>query len=302
MLGQSDCLFVSAGSNINIYLDHCNVSASYDAVALLNSNDNQVKLWARDTIFSAIGPFPGSVNTNCVNTTQAFEAWDCSFISRSTGQANWATGIICQWHGRATLHNCGFDISNGSGGTSYDLVDGNGIIGLMNYSGGIYIEGGTTTATNNWSWRTSGTKVYYIDAAPTSQGDLSGVYVITGHIQGTSKFIPTITPNTGAGVSATAAVSISPISTDLSGKITLVTGSSGTTANSIQCTLSFSSASGGYNDDVAIALSPANSESATSHVYAVSVGSGSGFTINSSAVALTANTTYVFNYIVIGTT
>jgi len=115
----------------------------------------------------------------------------------------------------------------------------------------------------------------------------------SGYATGTYASVPTFTAGTGAGTGATLAPNSN--SNDLSGYLTVTTGSSPATSATI-ATGTFGTA---YATLAKCSLWPANAASSTlsgaSQVY-VPVGSNTAFTITSGSTALAASTLYIWGY------
>lgn len=136
--------------------------------------------------------------------------------------------------------------------------------------------------------------------APSDELTVIGVTNTTNikdqHIIGTSS-TPGIVAGTGAGTSPTVSVT----GTDLAGKVTVTTGTLPTGTNATVATITYAS-SYAYPAGSYVVLYPANAITATlSGVSMVYVnGTTTTFVITSGTTALTAASTYVWNYHVIG--
>lgn len=105
---------------------------------------------------------------------------------------------------------------------------------------------------------------------------------------------PTIAAGTGAGTSPT----VSVVGTDTAGTITITTGTS-PTANATIATITF--AGGAYNSAPYVSLTPSNKAAATLSGANMPFPSSTTttFVLTSSTTALTAATTYTFNYLIV---
>lgn len=151
--------------------------------------------------------------------------------------------------------------------SAFRFVDGNQAAGFVL----------TSDASGNASWQ-----------APSATVD---------HITGNSG-TPSIAAGTGAGTSPTVSIE----GTNIAGVVTVTTGTLPTGASNIIATITYNGLTYGTNSYVVISE---NSDApATSLLTGVSMvgskGNTTGFTITSGTTALTAATTYKWNYIVVG--
>ena len=156
-------------------------------------------------------------------------------------------------------------------------------------SNAIAIGQGSTNSTSNTIvlGNTSITKVSTSGAIVTTNG------ITAKHIKGNSGAL-SIAASTGAGTSPSA---LSVTGTDMSGVVTLTTGSS-PTINAILATITYNSA---FSTAPVVVITPANAATASlTSAQAVWVNINTGnFTINTNATALNASTIYKWNYVVI---
>jgi hypothetical protein len=144
-----------------------------------------------------------------------------------------------------------------------------------------------TTANSIQLGNSSITKVNTSGAITTSSD------IIAKHLKGNSGAL-SIAASTGAGTSPSA---LSVTGTDMSGVVTLTTGSS-PTINAILATITYNSA---FSTAPVVVITPANAATASlTSAQAVWVNINTGnFTINTNATALNASTIYKWNYVVI---
>lgn len=163
---------------------------------------------------------------------------------------------------------------------------------VVNSGGTLSLRGSMLagTITNN-----SGTLAeagYHYKVLVNGATDLSNLFlsVNNGHMGSKQTTAPTATVNANAGTSATCAVSHA---TDTAGLITLVTGTVGTPATGVQCTVNFNMA---YNVAPICSLTPANTSAGINPVqeYVGTVTTSTlPFAFN---VAGGTSTTYLYNY------
>lgn len=190
----------------------------------------------------------------------------------------------------------------------------------LNITGGTYAFAGASTLTNganlslsNFSCGANGTcsnqsAIYSPTTALT--GTITNSYKLnieadTGATNNYAERVigqvvnggtsPTITAGTGAGTSPTVSLS-GPVA---GGSITVTTGTSPTGSNATVATITYPV---GFPTGSSVTLTPANAAAAalTGSTEVFATGTTTGFTITSGSSALTASTTYLFNYRVTG--
>jgi hypothetical protein len=123
----------------------------------------------------------------------------------------------------------------------------------------------------------------------------TGTIISGQHFSGLTSSAPTATAGAGAGTGPT--ISLNANSNDLSGYLSVTTGSS-PTASAIVATLTFGTA---YATLPKCLLAPANAAasvlSGAANVYIPLTSSESAFTVNSNTTALAASTLYTWGYI-----
>jgi hypothetical protein len=142
--------------------------------------------------------------------------------------------------------------------------------------------------------------LFRVDASATTNGQVTDVDK-NGHLAASSAAAPTIAAGAGAGTGPT--VTVGAGSTDQSGTISVLTGTTPTGSNAIVCTVTFRTAYA--TSPRAVLITPANT--ATGNLarnqdgYVNTAGGGAGvtaFQLTSGLTALTASTTYVWHYFV----
>lgn len=116
------------------------------------------------------------------------------------------------------------------------------------------------------------------------------------HVEMASLSVPTIVAGTGAGTSPSVAV----LGSDVGGNITVSTGTS-PSGGQVVATITFNAA---FPIDAYMVITPSNEATAalsgSGNVYVLSLGDGTGVQLRNVSVALSASTTYRWNYVVTG--
>ena len=217
--------------------------------------------------------------------------------SNSTGNYNIAIGYGANVaDGLTNAIAIGQSVTNS---TSNSIVLGNSNITKLSTAGAI----NTSNTTNSTSVST-GALIIAGGAGIAKDAVIGGNTIVTGSITSSSDIVakhikgnsgtPSITTQPGAGTSPT---SISVVGTDMSGYITLTTGSS-PSINSTLATIGYSSA---FSTAPVVVITPANAATASlvaAQAVWVNIATAN-FTINTNATALAAGTIYKWNYVVI---
>lgn len=255
-----------------------NLAVGYQALKVNTSGTNN----------NAIGNsalFANSTGTN--NTAVGNSALNTNTI----GTYNIAVGKSALTGNTSGTGNIGIGYntmaSNATG--TYNIAIGYGANISEGLTNAIAIGQSATNATANsiQLGNTSVTKVNTSGAITTSSD------IIAKHLKGNSGAL-SITASTGAGTSPSA---LSVTGTDMSGVVTLTTGTS-PTMNAILATISYNSA---FATAPVVVITPANAATASlTSAQAVWINIGtSNFTINTNATAINASTIYKWNYVVI---
>jgi hypothetical protein len=173
--------------------------------------------------------------------------------------------------------------------TSGALVSTNATAASSTSTGGLIISGGAGIAGNTYiGGNTNITGTTAVTGSITTSSD-----IIAKHIKGNSGAL-SIAASTGAGTSPSA---LSVSGTDMSGVVTLTTGTS-PTINAILATITYNSA---FSTAPVVVITPANAATASlaaAQAVWVSISTGN-FAINTNATAINASTIYKWNYVVI---
>ena len=214
-----------------------------------------------------------------------------SLNANTTGNYNNALGRNAMSNNLTGTGNIaiGYNALSSNTTGNYNIAVGYGANVSDGLTNAISIGQNATNATSNsiQLGNTSITKVNTSGAITTSSD------LVAKHIKGNSS-TPSIAASTGAGTSPTG---ITVAGTDMSGVVTITTGTS-PSINSILATVTYNSA---YSSSPVVVITPANAATASlAAAQAVWVNIGtSNFTINTNATALNASTTYKWNYVVI---
>ena len=224
----------------------------------------------------------GGNNTGVGNSTLA---------GNTTGNYNIGIGknaLITNTTGTGNI-GIGFNSMNSNNTGTYNTAIGYGTNITGDVTNASAIGNGATNGTAN-SIQLGNTSVTKVSTSGTI---VTTADINAKHLKGNSGAL-SIAASTGAGTSPSA---ISVTGTDMSGVITLTTGSS-PSINAILATITYNTA---YSTAPVVVITPANAATASlvsAQAVWVNIGAAN-FTINTNATALTASTIYKWNYVVI---
>ena len=255
-----------------------NLAVGYQALKVNTSGTNN----------NAIGNSALFANSTGTNNTAI---GNTALNANTTGSYNIALGRSALSINSSGTGNIGIGYntmaSNATG--TYNIAIGYGANISEGLTNAIAIGQSATNATANsiQLGNTSITKVNTSGAITTSSD------IIAKHLKGNSGAL-SIATSTGAGTSPSA---LSVTGTDMSGVVTLTTGTS-PTINAILATISYNSA---FATAPVVVITPANAATASltsAQAVWISIGT-SNFAINTNATAINASTIYKWNYVVI---
>ena len=245
----------------NITTGNYNTAMGYQALTLNTSGVNN----------TAIGSFTLSNNTTGNHNTAIGRS---ILTNNSSGTGNVAIGY-------STLS------SNATG--NYNTAIGYGADVSGNVTNSMALGNSATTNTANTIQLGNGS----IAKVNTSGAIVTTNDITAKHIKGNSGAL-SITASTGAGTSPSA---VSVTGTDMSGVVSLTTGTS-PSVNAVLATITYNTA---FSTAPVVVITPANAATASlAATQAVWVNiTTTGFTINTNATAVVSSTAYKWNYVVI---
>ena len=255
-----------------------NLAVGYQALKVNTTGTNNNAIGNSALFANSTGTFNTAIGNSALNTNTIGSYNIAVGKSALTGNTSGTGNIGIGYNAMATNATGTYNIAIGYGANISE--------GLTN---AIAIGQSATNATANsiQLGNTSVTKVNTSGAITTSSD------IIAKHLKGNSGAL-SITASTGAGTTPSA---ISVAGTDMSGVVTLTTGTS-PSMNAILATITYNSA---FATAPVVVITPANAATASlTNAQAVWVSIATGnFAINTNATALNASTIYKWNYVVI---
>jgi hypothetical protein len=228
-----------------------------------------------------------SNTTGYYNTGVGYEA----MASNTTGNYNVGVGMYALRSLSTGGNNVGIGyntMSSNSTGSNNVAIGFSANIG-EGVSNAVAIGQGSTNSTSNSIVLGNGS----ITRVSTSGAIVTTNDITAKHIKGNSGAL-SIAASTGAGTSPSA---VSVTGTDMSGVVSLTTGTS-PTVNAVLATITYNTA---FSTAPVVVITPANAATASlAAAQAVWVNiTTTGFTINTNATAVVSSTAYKWNYVVI---
>jgi hypothetical protein len=237
---------------------------------------------------NAVGNNVLSVNTSGGNNTAIGNS---ALSNNTTGNYNVAMGRNALNTNSGGTGNIGIGFNAMSSNTvgNYNTAIGYGANITGDITNATSIGNGATNATAN-SIQLGNTSIVRVNTSGTI---ITSADINAKHIKGNSGAL-SIAASTGAGTSPS---SISVVGTDMSGVVTLTTGTS-PSINAVLATITYNTA---FSTAPVVVITPANAASASlvaAQAVWVNIATGN-FTINTNTTALNASTIYKWNYVVI---
>jgi hypothetical protein len=237
---------------------------------------------------NAVGNNVLSVNTSGGNNTAIGNS---ALSNNTTGNYNVAMGRNALNTNSGGTGNIGIGFNAMSSNTvgNYNTAIGYGANITGDITNATSIGNGATNATAN-SIQLGNTSIVRVNTSGTI---ITSADINAKHIKGNSGAL-SIAASTGAGTSPS---SISVVGTDMSGVVTLTTGTS-PSINAVLATITYNTA---FSTAPVVVITPANAATASlvaAQAVWVNIATGN-FTINTNTTALNASTIYKWNYVVI---
>ena len=237
---------------------------------------------------NAIGNNVLSVNTTGANNTAI---GNNTLINNTTGNYNVAMGRNILNSNSSGTGNIGIGYNAMSSNTigNYNIAIGYGANITGDITNAMAIGQSATNATAN-SIQLGNTSVVRVNTSGTI---ITSADINAKHIKGNSGAL-SIAASSGAGTTPSA---ISVTGTDMSGVVTLTTGSS-PSVNAVLATITYNTA---FSTAPVVVITPANAATASlTNAQAVWINIGAtNFSINTNTTAVNAATIYKWNYVVI---